>query len=244
MFLTSWQILVSGGFISSLFLASPVQVLYAGASLLASGELQSDIAASLVRVIVGFILAAAIGIPVGIAMGTVKTFRLLLDGIVHVIRQIPGIAWLPLAILFFGLGNNAAFFLITYVAIWPFVVNLEDGLQNVDQSLIRAARSLGARRVQLFFRVYLPAAVQYIYSAAWIAVGLALRALIVAELAAAVTGPGAGIGYMIIYYASFLRTDIVILGMALFAVFGFAGLQLLVLMKRFLKWMPSVETGA
>ncbi|MDG7016401.1 MAG: ABC transporter permease subunit, partial [Nitrososphaerota archaeon] len=158
-------------------------------------------------------------------------------------RQIPEVAWIPLAILIFGLSGDAVLFIITYGTVWPVLVNTYDGVRLVDGVYKRAALSLGTGRLKMFYKVNLPAALPRIYSGLWTSIGIAFRSLVVAELAVGTTGIGSGIGYMMnFYYNQYVRTDVLVLGMALLAVLGFVSQKGLgVAMRRFMRWLPESQ---
>ena len=131
-------------------------------SWLFSGELPHDAMATLFRVIVGFGIGRGLALPLGLAMGASDRVLPALNPLVQVLRPIPPIAFIPLAILWFGLGNPPAFFLIALGAFFPVLMNTIAGVRHVDAIYIRAARNLGARQVDHVHRVILPAATPYI----------------------------------------------------------------------------------
>ena len=239
--LAGWQLLVSLGIVDPFYLPAPSNVAAAAVQLWSSGELESDILVSSMRAIEGYLLGSTIGIFVGLAMGTFKSFQDMAEPLVEFFRQIPEVAWIPLAILVFGLSGQAVLFIITYGTVWPVLVNTHDGVRLVDSVYKRAALSLGATPLKMFYKVNLPAALPRIYSGLWTSIGIAFRSLVVAELAVGTTGIGSGIGYMMnFYYNQYVRTDVLVLGMVLLAALGFAAQKGLgATMKHYLRWMAQ-----
>jgi len=236
-----WQGVVSLHLIDPFFLPPPSSVVSAAIQLSSNGELERDILISTERALEGYALGSTIGIVVGLAMGTFKTLADIIEPIIEYFRQIPEVAWIPLAILIFGLGGKAVLFIITYGSLWPVLINTYDGVKFVDPLYKRAALSLGADALRMFYKVNLKAALPRIYSGLWISIGIAFRSLVVAELAVATTGVGSGIGYMMnFYYNQYVRTDVLLLGMVILALLGFIAQRgLSVVMKRLLKWLPQ-----
>jgi ABC-type nitrate/sulfonate/bicarbonate transport system permease component len=238
-----WQFLGTLRIVNSFLVPTPSSVANAALQLWSTGELQSNIYVSLQRAGEGYALGSAIGIVVGLGMGTFSNFRDLIEPIEEFFRQIPEVAWLPLAILIFGLSGEAVLFIITYGTVWPVLINTYDGVRLIDVSYKKAALTLGANRLKMFYKVNLPAALPRIYSGLWTSVGIAFRSLVVAELAVGATGVGSGIGYMMdFYYNQYIRTDVLVLGMVLLALLGFAGQKGLdAVTKHYLKWLPRIQ---
>jgi len=183
----------------------PAKVLAAGARLLASGELVSGLTQSLGRVFLGFLVAAAIAVPLGLAMGAVRAVERNVDPLVESFRPVAAIAILPLAILWFGTGTPAAVFIVAYAAFFPLVVNTVAGVKRVDRRLVAAARTMGVGGATILRRVIVPGALPQIGVGLRLGLGVAWTAIIAAELAVgAKSGGGAtgGIGQMMfVFYA-------------------------------------------
>lgn len=232
-FLLLWELVARLGLVSALFLPPPEAVVRTALQIWATGELQKHVTASLVRVAQGFVLGGTIGILVGIWLGQSRAARVAIRPIVELLRPLPGLAWVPLALIWFGIGEGGKIFLIAYGTFFPVVTNTFDGVQGVQPHVLQAARSLGARPHQVFLRVLLPAALPQILTGLSIGVGLAFSILVAAELIAATEG----MGWMITDARRFFRTDLVILGMVLIGTFGFAFIQGVVLVRRrLLRW--------
>lgn len=213
-----WEGLSRAGVINPMILPSPSQVLLRWLDYLKSGELPRDAASSLYRVVVGFLIGTGLALPLGLAMGTSRTMYSVMNPILQVLRPIPPIAYIPLAILWFGLGNPPAFFLISLGAFFPVLMNTVAGVRSVDAIYIRAARNLGADRAPLFFRVVLPAATPHIMTGIRVGFGVAFIVVIVAEMIAV----NNGLGYRILEAREFFWSDKIIAGMISIGLLGLA----------------------
>jgi NitT/TauT family transport system permease protein len=181
-----------------------------------SGELPVDVIASLYRVVVGFAIGAGLALPLGLAMGASGRVHAWMNPLVQVLRPIPPIAYIPLAMLWFGLGNPPAVFLIAIGAFFPVLMNTIAGVRQVDGIYLRAAHNLGAGRLTTFRRVILPAAVPYILSGVRIGIGTAFIVVIVAEMIAV----NSGLGFRISEAREYFWSDKVIAGMISIGVLG------------------------
>lgn len=203
-----------------------------------SGELLHDAYASLSRVIGGFLIGAGLALPLGLLMGTNKTIYKLFDPLVQILRPIPPIAYIPLAILWFGLGNPPAFFLISIGSFFPVLMNTIAGVRHVDGIYLRAARNLGAGQMTMFRRVILPAATPYILAGARIGMGTAFIVVIVAEMIAV----NSGLGFRILEAREYFWSDKIIAGMFTIGLFGLAiDLGMNALNNHLLKWHRGLE---
>ena len=204
-----------------------------------SGEMIRDAYASLYRVTVGFFVGAVLALPLGLMMGANDRIYQLCNPLIQVLRPIPPIAFIPLSILWFGLGNPPAIFLIVIGAFFPILMNTIAGVRNVDGIYIRAARSLGASQTTMFLRVILPAATPYILTGARIGVGTAFIVVIVAEMIAV----NNGLGYRILEAREFFWSDKIIAGMFTIGLLGLAidtGMNRL--NNHLLKWHRGIES--
>src|SRR5204862_7951266 len=168
-----------------------------------------DAAATLLRVAVGFAIGAGLALPLGLWMGARDRVYEVFNPLVQLLRPIPPIAYIPLAILWFGLGNPPSFFLISLGAFFPVLMNTISGVRNVDSIYLRAARNLGASGLPLFVRVILPAAMPYILAGMRVGLGVAFIVVIVAEMIAV----NNGLGYRILEAREFFWSDKIIVGM-------------------------------
>jgi ABC-type nitrate/sulfonate/bicarbonate transport system permease component len=228
-----WWLLSVSGLIDPVLLPSPAEVVVALVQGIQDGSLWVNIWASLLRVVQGFLLGFAIAVPVGVLMGNSRIFRGLVEPLVELVRPIPPIAIIPLAILWFGIGELSKVFIIAYGAFFPILVNTMAGFREVDPVLIRAARTLGASRWQIFRDVVLRSALPFIIVGSRLGMGLAFIVLVAAELIAS----SEGLGYLINDARYNFRTDRVFLGMILIGVLGLILNKLLIeIERRLLRW--------
>src|SRR5579859_4538075 len=188
------------------------------------------------RVYGGFLLAAAIGIPLGLMIGRIPFVRQLLDPTFQVLRPIPVTAWLPLAMILFGLGPRSAFVLVFLGAFYPILLNTIFGVRSVDPRLFEAASMLGCRGTAQFYRVVLPASLPAIFTGLRLGLGFAWVVIVVGEM----TGVPTGLGAIIMEARALSRTEIVICGMAVIGIAGFISDRLVLLLgHRLLRWSPN-----
>ena len=194
----------------------PTAVISAAADLLSRGVLFTHIFASLQRVLLAVGAATLLGVPLGLAMGWSARFRSVVDPLLEFVRPIPPLAWIPLSILWFGIGDVQIVYIIFLAAFFPVVLNSLAGARDVDTYLVRAGLSLGARPRELFLTVVLPAALPHIFTGMRIGLGIGWMALVAGELVAAPSG----LGYMINNARTLFRSDYILLGMVLIGVLG------------------------
>ena len=183
-----------------------------------SGELVLDSLGSLYRVLVGFAVGAGLALPLGLAMGASRVVYAWLNPLFQLLRPIPPIAYIPLSILWFGLGNPPAIFLIALGAFFPVLMNTIAGVRQVDGIYLRAARNLGASGPTMFLRVILPAAVPYILTGMRIGIGTAFIVVIVSEMIAV----NNGLGFRILEAREYFWSDKIIAGMITIGILGLA----------------------
>ena len=201
-----------------------------------SKTLHIHLLASMSRVYGGFAMALAVGLPLGMLIGRVTLVRLLVDPTIQILRPIPVTAWLPLAMIIFGLGPRSAVFLVFLGAFYPILVNTIFGVRSVEPRLFEAASMLGCTGSAQFFRVVLPAALPSIFTGMRLGLGFAWVVIVVGEM----TGVQTGLGAIIMEARQLSRTEIVISGMIVIGVFGFLSDQLVMLIgRRLLAWSPS-----
>jgi len=203
-----------------------------------SGELLHDACASMYRVLVGFAIGACLALPFGLLMGANTRIYDLFNPLIQVLRPIPPIAYIPLSILWFGLGNPPAFFLISLGAFFPILMNTIAGVRHVDGIYIRAARNLGVRPITLFARVILPAATPYILTGMRIGIGTAFIVVIVSEMIAV----NDGLGFRILEAREFMWSDKIIAGMITIGLLGLAlDIAMDKLNNHLLRWHRGLE---
>ena len=172
----------------------PTGVADAAVRTVADGSLLAATSSSLQRVLIGFAIGAACGVPLGVLMGFVRPIGRALSPIVDSLRSIAPIAWIPMALLWLGIRGNAALFIVTYAAFFPFVVNAGQAARLVDRNLVNAARALGASRALILRSVVLPGALPAILTGARISMAFAWGSIIAAELAMGIKVTAGGSG--------------------------------------------------
>jgi NitT/TauT family transport system permease protein len=201
-----------------------------------SGTLYVHLLASVSRVYGGFAMALIVALPLGMLIGRVPLIRQLVDPTIQILRPVPVTAWLPLAMIIFGLGPRSAVFLVFLGAFYPILVNTIFGVRSVEPRLFEAAAMLGCSGPAQFFRVVLPAALPSIFTGMRLGLGFAWVVIVVGEM----TGVQTGLGAIIMEARQLSRTEIVISGMIVIGVFGFLSDQLVMLIgRRLLAWSPS-----
>ena len=201
-----------------------------------SGTILLHVWKSVERVYGGFLLAALLGTPLGLLIGRVELLRQLLDPTISLLRPIPVTAWLPLSMIFFGLGPNAAIFLVFLGAFYPILLNTIFGVRSVDVRLFEAASMLGCSGPAMFRQVILPASLPSIFNGLRVAHGFAWILIVVGEM----TGVPTGLGSVIMDGRTLSRTDLVVTGMIVIGVCGFVTDRLIVrLSNRLLSWSPQ-----
>ena len=203
-----------------------------------SGEMIDDAIGSLYRVVVGFIVGAVLALPLGLLMGASTRIYALCNPLVQVLRPIPPIAYIPLAILWFGLGNPPSVFLIAIGAFFPILMNTIAGVRHVDGIYLRAARNLGVGQWTLFTRIMLPAATPYILAGVRIGIGTAFIVVIVSEMIAV----NNGLGFRILEAREFMWSDKIIAGMFTIGLLGLAlDTAVSALNNHLLRWHRGLE---
>jgi len=236
----AWQILAGLGLFEGRLLPSPLEIVLGFRDLLTVGmppehRLPKHILFSLYRVAAGFGAACLVGIPLGLLMGCSGRLRRLLNPLVEMVRPIPPLAWIPIAILWFGIGLKSAAFIIFLGAFFPILLNTMAGVLGIERLFFDAARTLGAGRSDLLRKVVLPGALPSMFLGMRIGVGIGWMTLVAAEF----TGvrEGYGLGYMIMTARDIQRPDEIIAGML---VIGLIGLAINGLLKfceaRLLRW--------
>jgi len=188
--LALWEIISLSHIVNPLFLPSPAAVARALAGYVTSDTFGIDMRVSGEELLIGYVAAIAVALPLGVAMGWYRTILNLADPLVNFFNATPRIALAPLTIVWFGVGLESKFVLVFLSAIFPILINTTAGVRSVDQDFIRAAKSFGASDMQIFRTVALPAAVPYVLSGMRIGIGHGLIGVVVGELVAAQHGIG------------------------------------------------------
>ncbi|MFJ3045737.1 aliphatic sulfonate ABC transporter permease SsuC [Herbaspirillum chlorophenolicum] len=233
-----WEIAAQAGWLSSRILPEPWAVLKAVWNLSASGELWRHLAVSSGRAASGFAVGAGLGLVLGLLSGSLRSAELLLDTTLQMVRNIPALALIPLVILWFGIDETAKLFLVSVGVFFPVYLNTFHGIRSVDKGLIEMAKSYGLSGWALYRDVILPGALPSILVGLRFALGLVWVLLIVAETISA----QAGIGYMTMNAREFLQTDVVLVGILLYALLGKLADSAARALERFwLRWHPGYQ---
>ncbi|MDB5765366.1 MAG: ssuC [Collimonas fungivorans] len=233
-----WEFAAKVGWLSSRILPEPWAVARAAWSLTLSGELWTHVRVSAWRAISGFAVGGGLGLLLGLLTGTFKQAETLLDTSIQMIRNIPALALIPLVILWFGIDESSKLFLVSIGVFFPVYLNTFHGIRSVDKGLIEMAKSYGLSGWPLYRDVILPGALPSILVGVRFALGLVWVLLIVAETISA----QAGIGYMTMNAREFLQTDVVLVGILLYALLGkLADILARVLERYWLRWHPGYQ---
>src|SRR5689334_14776659 len=198
---------------------TPAQVVIGASELVADGTLLDHIFSSLMRVGVGFLLAVAVAVPLGLWMGRVEAAYRTLNPVFQILRPISPIAWIPLAILWFGVGNASPIYLIFIASVFPMIVQTTAGVHTIEKRYLRAAENFGVPRKKLFLQVVFPATLPQIIVGMRIGLGVAWLVVVAAEMIAL----RSGLGYMIIDSRNAgNRYDLVVAGMIIIGLIGLA----------------------
>jgi ABC-type nitrate/sulfonate/bicarbonate transport system permease component len=199
-------------------------------------ELPNDIIASLVHLGVGYGLGITTGLVLALLAARFLIVEVIVDPLVEILRPIGAIAWIPIAILMFGIGRGVPVFLIFYAAIFPVFINTLAGIKQVDPRLVQAAEMLGASRRMIVTHVVMPAALPLILAGARLSLGVAWMAMVAAEL----TGADSGLGWRIFWYQEFFAIDKVMAVILTIGILGYIFDTLLRwLQARITRWSPD-----
>jgi NitT/TauT family transport system permease protein len=227
-----WEAVYQLGLVNPLFLSAPSLIAEAAVDLFGDGFLY-DVAVSLSEFTVGMAVALAIGVPLGLLLGTSRTLHDAFDPLLTILNSTPRVALLPLLLLWFGIGITSKIVVVVLGAIFPITLNVIMGMRTLDEQQVRCARSFGATRWQIVRTIGLPSTVPYLVSGIRMAIGRALISVVVAEMLAS----QAGIGHMMAYAGATFQTDKIFVGVALLAAFGVAANAALgAVEKRLSRW--------
>lgn len=216
---------------------SPSLVLTAWVELV-HGDLRDDILASLTHLALGYALGAGTGLALAALSARFAMLESIVDPLVELLRPISAIAWIPLAILMFGISAKVPVFLIFYAALFPIFVNAVAGVKQVDPQLIRAARALGASPRLILTHVVMPSALPFVLAGARLSLGVAWMAMVAAEL----TGSDAGLGWRLFWYQEFFAMNKVMAVILTIGVLGYLLDTLLrALQARITRWSPDAS---
>jgi NitT/TauT family transport system permease protein len=240
--LVVWQILATMGLYRRAILPPPTDIAVVLFDLVAgtlgeagrySGSWLDHTASSVWRVFAGFAWGGALGTILGLLIGLSRVVEKLFDPTVQVLRNVPVTAWVPLSLIFFGIGNQPAIFLIGLGAFFPAVLNSTLGVRQLNKTLYKAAQMMGANGREMLARVILPAALPSVMAGLRLSMGIAWVLVVVAEILAV----RSGLGYLLNDAYQFYRNDVVIASMLSIGVLGFLSDRVIVLVRnRLLEW--------
>jgi sulfonate transport system permease protein len=236
--LAVWEGTSRAGFIPARVLPAPTEVAIAFWENAKSGALLHHVAISTERALKGLLIGGSIGFLLGVLNGASRQAEALLDSLLQMLRNVPHLAIIPLVILWFGIDEEAKIFLVAIGVFFPIYLNTFHGIRTVDKGLIEMARVYGLSPFALFWRVILPGALPSVLVGLRYSLGIMWLTLIVAETISS----NAGIGYMTMNAREFLQTDVVLLGIIIYAALGKAADSLTrALEARALAWHPSYQ---
>lgn len=236
LFVIAWEAVVQLGMVNPLFTSSPSRIASTFAQLVHEGRLWKDIRVSGAEFLLGFAFAVAVGIPVGLGMGWYRDISAVLQPFVAALYSTPRIALLPLLIIWLGIGIWSKVAVVFLVAVFQILISTEAGVRAADESLIRTARSFGAKERQIFTTIVLPGAVPFLIAGLRLGLGQALIGIVVGELYAA----SAGIGFEIAVAGETFQTDRVFAGIVILASASIVMMWALRRLEmRFESWRPQ-----
>ncbi|UWU81514.1 ABC transporter permease subunit [Bradyrhizobium huanghuaihaiense] len=231
-----WELLAQAGWLSPQVLPAPSKVVRTAFKLVASGSLLNDLGVSLRRAVTGFAIGASIGFALGTLVGFSRIAEAAIDRSVQMIRAIPFLALLPLVIVWLGVGEAEKIFLVALGVTFPIYINTTLGIRQVDPKLVELGRVQGLGTLDLIRRIILPGALPSILTGVRYALATAWLALVVAET----IGAQSGIGFLAMDAREFLRTDVIVLTIVIYAVIGVAADAIArTLERRLLAWHPN-----
>lgn len=238
--LLAWEAAARFGGVSPQVLPAPSKVVQTAAKLIGSGELPIDLGVSLLRAAAGFVIGGSVGFGLGTLVGFSHGAAVALDRSVQMVRAVPFLAVLPLVIVWLGIGEEAKVFLVSLSVVFPIYNNTVLGIRQVDPKLMELGRVRGLNRRQLIRRIVLPGAMPSVLTGVRYALASAWLALVVAETIAATSG----IGFLAMDAREFLRTDVIVMTILIYALIGVAadGVARL-LERRLLAWHPNFARG-
>lgn len=219
-----------------LFFATPSHIVLAFIRLLQSGEFQQHFSVSALEFLFGLGCAIAVGLPLGMALGRFRTLDAALDPFVTALNATPRIVWIPLLILWFGLGIWSKVMLVFIGAVFPLLINAYEGVRNTDRVLVNVVRSFGAREWQVTKMVVLPQALPFIVAGLRLAIGRAILGVVVGEF----FGASRGLGYLIASAASNYQPDVMFAGVGVFMVLSLIlTFSVQAVESRLARWRPE-----
>jgi sulfonate transport system permease protein len=236
----AWEALARFGGLSPHILPAPSKIGITAGKLIGNGSLIEDLGISLARAATGFAIGGTIGFALGTAVGFSRIAAAVMDRSIQMVRAIPFLALLPLVIVWFGVGEAEKVFLVSLGVSFPIYINTVLGIRQVDPKLVELGRVMGLSRWQLIRRIILPGALPSVLTGVRYSLATAWLALVVAET----IGADSGIGFLAMDAREFLRTDVIVLTILIYALIGVsADAVARLLERRLLAWHPNYATG-
>jgi sulfonate transport system permease protein len=234
----AWEIACNAGIVSQRVLPAPSQVAAAFWAAIRDGTLFEHVGISAQRALQGLMIGGGAGFFLGVLCGVLRPAEVLIDSSLQMLRNVPHLAMIPLVIIWFGIDEEAKIFLVAIGVMFPMYLNTYHGIRTVDKGLIEMAKVYGLGPFALFRRVILPGAMSSVMVGLRYALGIMWLTLIVAETISA----SSGIGYMTMNAREFLQTDVVVLGILIYALLGkLADVLTRALERRLLSWHPAYQ---
>ena len=239
-FFLAWEGMTRSGFVNPLFISSPTLIARAGYRLFADGEIWNDIRVSGTEFAIGYLMAAGVAIPLGLIVGWYKRAYYLLGPFIDALNAIPGVALLPVIIIWFGIGIKSKIAIVFLGSVIPMLINTFSGVKTTEERFLRVARSFGASEFKVFWSIVFPGTIPFIFTGLKYASGRALVGVVVGELYAAT----AGIGFLITVAGATFQTDKVFVGILIITITGILTIELLKrLEQHFDRWRPKVGSA-
>ncbi len=239
LFLALWEILAATALVDPLFISSPSRILAEGATLIHDDEFWRDVRVSSIEFIVGYLWAIAIGVPLGLLTGWFRRLQYMLGPFIDILNAVPRVTFLPLLIVWFGIGLWSKFAVVFLGAVVPITIAAYLGVKTNEARYLRVARSFGASQLKIFTSIILPGTLPFIFTGLKYASGRALLGVVVGELYAST----AGLGHMIAQAGNSFQTDIVFFGVLLFTIAGLVTTGILDRLERYFDtWRPEGAT--
>jgi len=240
LFFLAWESMTRFNLVNPLFISSPTLVARAGYRLFAEGEIWNDLRVSGTEFIIGYLLAAAVAIPLGLAVGWYKRLYYILGPFIDALNAVPRVALLPIIIIWAGIGIWSKIVVVFLGAVIPMLINTFSGVKTTEERFLKVARSFGASEFKIFWSIVFPGTVPFIFTGLKYASGRALLGVVVGELYAAT----AGIGFLITVAGATFQTDKVFVGILIITFTGILMVEILNRVERlFDEWRPKVGSA-
>jgi NitT/TauT family transport system permease protein len=239
-FFLAWEAVTRSRLVDPLFLSSPTRIVSAGYELFAEGTIWNDLRVSATEFLAGYLMAAGVAIPLGLALGWYRRLYFCLSPFIDVMNAVPRVALLPIIIIWFGIGVWSKIVVVFLGAVIPMLINTFSGVKTTEERFLKVARSFGASELKIFWSIVFPGTVPFIFTGLKYAAGRALLGVVVGELYAAT----AGIGFLITVAGATFQTDKVFVGILIITTTGILVVELLNRLERhFEGWRPKVGSA-